>query len=182
VTGGVPSCPSCGEMIPDPSSNIGHTPAARFAIVQVAYAGFWRRALAYLFDSFLLTPILVAVVIWPILQSNHVGYSPHQILDFYNNGTRQSTALGLLTDLAIWLYFATFESSSWQATPGKKILRLAVTDLAGERISFLRATGRHFAKFFSAVILFMGFVMIGFTQKKQGLHDIIAGCLVVRKS
>jgi uncharacterized RDD family membrane protein YckC len=180
VTGGVPSCPSCGEMIPDPSSNTGHTPAARFAIVRVVYAGFWLRAVAYVIDSVLLVPVLIAVI-WAILQSNHVGPSPHDILAFYNSGSRQSTALGFLLDLVSWLYFAAFESSAWQATPGKKLLRLAVTDLAGQRISFLRATGRHFAKFFSAVTLFVGFAMIGFTQKKQGLHDIIAGCLVVRK-
>ncbi len=181
MTGGVPSCPSCGETIPDPSSNTGATPSARFAITRVVYAGFWLRAVAYLIDSVLLVPVLIAVL-WTILQSNHVGPSPNDILAFYNSGSRQSTALGFLLDLVSWLYFAAFESSPWQATPGKRILKLAVTDLAGKRISFARATGRHFAKFFSAVTLLMGFVMIGFTQRKQGLHDIIAGCLVVRKT
>jgi uncharacterized RDD family membrane protein YckC len=181
VTGGVPSCPSCGETIPDPSSNVGATSSIRFAIARVVYAGFWLRALAYLIDSILLAPVMIAVL-WPILQNNHVGQSARDILAFYNNGSRQSTALGFLVDLAGWLYFAAFESSPWQATPGKKILNLAVTDMAGHRISFARASGRHFGKILSILVLLMGFVMIGFTQKKQGLHDMIAGCLVVKKS
>jgi uncharacterized RDD family membrane protein YckC len=56
-----------------------------------------------------------------------------------------------------------------------------VTDLAGRRISFGRATGRFFAKYISATILMIGFVMAGFTEKKQALHDILAGTLVIRK-
>ena len=59
-------------------------------------------------------------------------------------------------------------------------LGMKVTDLAGNRISFLRATGRYFAKIISALILFIGFIMVAFTEKKQGLHDMIAGTLVVR--
>jgi uncharacterized RDD family membrane protein YckC len=81
-----------------------------------------------------------------------------------------------------WLYYAIFESSSWQATLGKKALGLEVTDLAGNRISFGRATGRFFAKIISTLILFIGYIMAGFTEKKQALHDILAGTLVIRKS
>ncbi len=182
MTGGVATCASCGEPIPDPSSNSGSAATARFAIPKVVYAGIWLRALAYLFDSFLLGGVLGAIVFWPILQSNHVGPSVRDLLEFYNSGSRQATSFGLLLDLASWLYFAAFESSRWQATPGKKLLGLAVTDMAGNRISFARASGRYFAKIVSFLTLLMGFVMIGFTQKKQGLHDMIAGCLVVKKN
>jgi uncharacterized RDD family membrane protein YckC len=80
-----------------------------------------------------------------------------------------------------WLYFSLLESSGWQATLGKKALGLEVTDLAGRRISFGRATGRFFAKYISAIILMIGFLMAGFTEKKQALHDILAGTLVIRK-
>jgi uncharacterized RDD family membrane protein YckC len=80
-----------------------------------------------------------------------------------------------------WLYFSLLESSSWQATLGKKALGLEVTDLAGRRISFGRATGRFFAKYISAIILMIGFLMAAFTEKKQALHDILAGTLVIRK-
>ena len=77
-----------------------------------------------------------------------------------------------------WLYEALMESSSHQATLGKMIFGLKVTDLEGNRISFARATGRHFAKYASAMILGIGFIMAGFTERKQALHDMLAGTLV----
>ncbi len=80
-----------------------------------------------------------------------------------------------------WLYFAIMESSAWQATLGKKALGLYVTDYDGRKISFARATGRHFAKILSTLILFIGYMMAGFTARKQALHDMIAGCLVLKK-
>jgi uncharacterized RDD family membrane protein YckC len=80
-----------------------------------------------------------------------------------------------------WLYYALLESSPWQGTLGKKALNLAVTDLEGRRISFLRATGRHFAKLLSWFTLAIGFILAGLTAKKQALHDIIADCLVIRR-
>jgi uncharacterized RDD family membrane protein YckC len=79
-----------------------------------------------------------------------------------------------------WLYEAFLESSSRQATLGKMVLSLRVTDLEGHRISFLRATGRHFAKIVSVATLFIGYIMAGLTERKQALHDILAATLVVR--
>jgi uncharacterized RDD family membrane protein YckC len=74
------------------------------------------------------------------------------------------------------------ESSSWQATLGKKALGLVVTTVGGEPISFGRALGRNLAKLLSSLILMIGFLMAGFTAKKQALHDLLADCLVVRKT
>jgi uncharacterized RDD family membrane protein YckC len=181
VTGGAESCAQCGEPIPDPSSNSGSAATTRLAVPRAVYAGFWLRAIAYLIDSVILALVLGMFVLLPVLQNNHVAPNLRDMWTFYNGGSRQATAIALLFDLANWLYFASFESSKWQATPGKRVLNLSVTDMAGGRISFLRATGRHFAKFLSVLTFFFGFVMIGFTEKKQGLHDLIAGCLVVRK-
>lgn len=83
------------------------------------------------------------------------------------------------TSLVIhWLYEALMTSSSWQATVGKKILNLKVTDDAGNRLTFLHATGRHFAKYVSNLTLGIGYIMIAFTDRKRGLHDMIAGTLV----
>jgi len=79
-----------------------------------------------------------------------------------------------------WLYEALLESSSYQATLGKMIFGMKVTDLNGHRISFGRATGRHFAKWLSTMILCIGYIMVGFTERKQGLHDLLAGTLVRR--
>lgn len=80
-----------------------------------------------------------------------------------------------------WLYFAIQESSPKQGTIGKQALNIVVTDLNGEKVSFARATGRHFAKYISGLIIFIGYIMIFFTEKKQGLHDIIASTLVLDK-
>src|SRR5260370_40301805 len=83
-----------------------------------------------------------------------------------------------------WLYRALIECSEWQATLGKKALDLVVTDMAGQRGSFGRGTGRHFAKIIANLASFgigLGYVMAAFTEKKQALHDMLAGCLVLRR-
>jgi len=87
----------------------------------------------------------------------------------------------LLFVLAGWLYYALMESSSLQATLGKLAMGSIVTDLDGDRVSFLRATGRYFGKIISNIILMIGFMMGGFTERKQALHDMMAGCLVIQK-
>ena len=86
----------------------------------------------------------------------------------------------MVTIAASWLYEALMESSSYQATLGKMIFGMKVTDLYGNRISFARAMGRHFAKILSGMILCIGFIMVGLTERKQGLHDLLAGTLVWR--
>jgi len=77
-----------------------------------------------------------------------------------------------------WLYEALMESSSRQATLGKMIFGMKVTDLSGNRISFARATGRYFAKWLSGLTLLIGYIIAGFTERKQALHDMLAGTLV----
>ena len=80
-----------------------------------------------------------------------------------------------------WLYFSLMESSPTQGTLGKMALGIKVTDLEGNQVGFGKATGRYFGKIISTLILLMGFIMVAFTEKKQGLHDMMAGCLVVNK-
>jgi len=88
-------------------------------------------------------------------------------------------AYGIMLVIVPWLYFAGFESARSQATPGKVLMRLVVTDMDGQKPTFARTTLRFFAKFISVLIVFIGFLMIGFTRNHQGLHDKIAGCLVL---
>jgi uncharacterized RDD family membrane protein YckC len=84
--------------------------------------------------------------------------------------------------LVSWLYYALAESSSWQATLGKKMLNLKVTDMTGQPITFGRASGRYFAKIITGMIpLAIGYILAGFTEKKQAVHDMIASCVVLRK-
>jgi uncharacterized RDD family membrane protein YckC len=80
-----------------------------------------------------------------------------------------------------WLYFSLMESSAKQATLGKMALGIIVTDGSYNRISFGRATGRFFAKLISNITICIGYIIIAFTSQKQGLHDIIAGTLVIIK-
>jgi uncharacterized RDD family membrane protein YckC len=131
------------------------------------YAGFWRRVGAALIDG-----LLIGIVTSPIYVA--IGGDPDD---------RSAAVLGTvypILALAQWLYFALMESSSRQATLGKMAIGIRVTDLDGNRIGFGKATGRYFAKFLSALILGIGYLMAAFTEKKQALHDILAGTLVVR--
>ena len=94
----------------------------------------------------------------------------------------QLTPLAIgLTIFVVWLYYAFFEASAWQATPGKRILNLYVTDVHGRPITFARATLRYFGKMISGLTFMVGYVVAGFTEKKQALHDIIANTLVMRR-
>jgi uncharacterized RDD family membrane protein YckC len=81
-----------------------------------------------------------------------------------------------------WLYFAVMESSPWQATLGKKLLGLYVTDIHGQRLTFGRATGRTLAKYLSVMTAGIGYLVCGVTERKQALHDVVAKCLVLRRS
>jgi uncharacterized RDD family membrane protein YckC len=87
--------------------------------------------------------------------------------------------LGILLSVP-WLYHAKLESSALQATVGKWIFRIRVTDVQGNRIGFGRATGRYFGKWLSYWTICIGFVVATFTRKQQALHDLLAGTLVVR--
>jgi len=72
------------------------------------------------------------------------------------------------------------ESSAKQATYGKLILHIKVCDLLGYRVSFGRATGRNFAKIFSVMTLFIGYLLSFFNKQQQCLHDMVAGTLVMK--
>jgi uncharacterized RDD family membrane protein YckC len=129
------------------------------------YAGFWRRVAAFIIDGLLLSAVTVPL-------SLAIGGE-----DAYTAGS--TTASSISTAIS-WLYYALMESSARQATLGKMALGIIVTDLEGRRIGFGKATGRYFAKILSALIIGIGFLMVAFTEKKQGLHDMLAGTLVVK--
>ena len=85
----------------------------------------------------------------------------------------------LLGFLIAWLYEAIMLSAAPQATLGKMAVGIIVTDEHGQRLSFARATGRHFAKYLSTLTLLIGYMMAGWTERKQALHDFIASSFVV---
>ncbi len=141
------------------------------------YGGLAHRFGAYLVDSIIFSvPVFIVGLIIQIIAPATVTQTNAQAI--------LGSALGLLVLAAVigsWLYFAYFESSENQATPGKMVFGLKVTDLNGNRISFGKATGRYWAKMISAIPFGLGFIMPFFTQKKQALHDILVGTLVFKK-
>ena len=135
-----------------------------------SYSGFWRRVGATLIDT-----IPLAIMSWII------GTATETPSMFWWDVEDVSDLRGFVFGAIIgWLYFALQESSRTQATLGKLVVGLYVTDEDGRRINFARATGRHFGKYVSGVLLAIGFLMAGFTARKQGLHDMLAKTLVLK--
>ena len=142
------------------------------------YAGFWRRVAAYLIDVIIIS---VAGGFIGGLFGGVMGAGISASGGSVEDSMQTLNSVGGLIGLVIGIgYFAGLESSSWQATVGKKALGIIVTDLNGNRISFGRALGRYFAKILSSLILLIGYIMVAFTEKKQGLHDMLASTLVVK--
>ena len=145
-------------------------PDQEVALADAAFGGFWRRVAAALIDGAILAPavlVLIAVIILTI------GYDPEL-------WSVPNVVYLVLNTAMVWLYYAGQEGGMRQATLGKRLMGLRVTDLEGEAISFARASLRHFAKIVSLAPLMAGFLAVAFTARRQGFHDSIAGCLVLR--
>ncbi|MEX0602378.1 MAG: RDD family protein [Bacteroidota bacterium] len=160
----------------------------------MSYAGFWKRFVAYCIDVIILG-VATFVIFVPILALIGIGAaSSMESMEYMDEDQLSDEGAAMMIALfgaymftvvvafvAGWLYFALMESSAKQGTLGKMALSIVVTDLNGNRLTFGRATGRYFGKILSGAIFYIGFIMAGFTEKKQALHDMIAGCLVVNK-
>jgi uncharacterized RDD family membrane protein YckC len=161
-------CPKCGKQNEDIArycSACGSplqveavlTATASPAAIVGGYAGFWERFAAIVIDVFILG-VAAGVV----------------FAGTFGAGT-------VISFFLPWLYEAFMMSSEWQATVGKRVMSIAVTDLDGKRITFARATGRHFAKYISTFLLGIGYIIAAFTERKQALHDMIAETLVLKR-
>lgn len=179
-----PAASFCGKCGAGLGPSLAAPPAGAPVVAYVApgasvgYGGFWIRFVAFIIDS-----IIVSIAAWPIrlvlFTARHV---PHYGMGPYYGGLGSLfAALSFVWGANIvvgWLYEALMTSSSWQATLGKRMLNLKVTDDAGNRLSFMHATGRHFAKYVSNLTLGIGYIMAAFTDRKRALHDMLAGTLV----
>ena len=141
----------------------------------VTYAGFWKRTLAFLLDYIVMMLLIIVFSfgLGMMMAHNGVDAKADDTMAMFD------ALMQLVVLLLGWLYFGVMESSRYQATLGKLLIGLKVTDCHGERLSFLRATGRHFGKYLSFLLVGIGFLMVAFTRRKQGLHDLMAGCLVI---
>jgi uncharacterized RDD family membrane protein YckC len=203
VAQGTAFCGSCGQPIvgfsiapqtaaPSAGGAIGAAPGAVPAVVQRDYAGFWLRFVAYLIDS-LISLFAIGTVVALVIGFIGIGTLREQFEEMGRGANAPNQVFPALllvtiftfvgfTIVASWLYFAGMESSAHQGTLGKMALGLVVTDMEGRPISFARASGRFFSKLITSLVpLYIGYIMAGFTEKKQALHDMIASCLVLRK-
>jgi uncharacterized RDD family membrane protein YckC len=187
-------CPKCLEVNTAPNISEAAVGQAGIPVADIAlgasghditgqrgfyYAGFWLRFVASVIDSLVL--MAGGLVVGAI-----VGFAMGTVLGAAGTDmpTIQSVcgAVGYMIGIILnWLYYTLFECSSRQATLGKMALGIIVTDMDGNRISFGRANGRYWGKIISGLTLGIGYIMAGFTERKQALHDMMAGCLVVKK-
>lgn len=196
VEEGIQYCPSCGQEVgaaitSAPGSSViapGATSVAAQAPRQ--YGGFWVRFVAYLVDGLIIgipygivVAILIAMFggIAAIQRPTVPPADPAAVMAMMAPLLSAVILAGFFSIVLGWLYFAGMESSERQATFGKSLMSLRVTNGEGRRLSFGHATGRYFAKIISGMIPFaIGYIMAGFTAKKQALHDFIAGTLVLK--
>ena len=153
---------------------------------QRAYAGFWMRFIASVIDGVLLGIVNIIILVPFLGLVGLTAAARATDVDMESEGAGLMIALlstyfisMLAVVVAGWLYYALMESSARGATLGKMALGLRVTTLGGGRIGFGRATGRYFGKIVSSILL-IGYIMAAFTAQKQALHDMMAGCLVIR--
>jgi len=201
-------CQSCGQEVGAAATSFagGAAPAAMQppssfetsarASIAPAYAGFWVRFVAYFIDGLILGIPFGIIVFGIILMFGGFGAMMHRVPVDPSTGAPPDprAALAMAAPMFVtfygamfffvilqWLYFASMESSERQATFGKSAMGLRVANSEGQRLSFAHATGRFFAKIVSGLVPFgIGYILAGFTAKKQALHDFIAGTLVLR--
>ena len=175
---------------------IDQTTSQNIVSSPVNYAGFLLRFVAFIIDRLIIgfatfIIIIPALAIFGISIYNMRSIDEWKNFDNMDDSSKFALFMGMVAAYSViilisvalnWLYYALMESSERQATIGKLALGIKVTDMNGNRITFLNATGRYFGKIISNLIFFIGYIIIIFTPKKQGLHDIMAGTLVVRKS
>jgi len=153
-------------------------------------AGFLLRFVAYIID-YIIIWVVQAFVAIPVLamlgitfarnMENMNSMNEGEVLGMIAGAIAAAAATAVLTTVLVILYFTLMESSNYQATVGKLALGLIVTDENGQKLDVVRALIRNLSKIISSMILMIGYLMVGFTEKKQGLHDIIAKTLVVKK-
>lgn len=133
------------------------------------FASFDQRLLAMVIDYFFIVTAYVFVVL---------------LLFLFVAGTERIT-VGLfllpLIPLAKLVYSTIAEASLKQATIGKRLLNIKVTDLMGNRLSVNTSFTRNISKILSAIPLFIGYLYSFLNKKQQCFHDVIAHTLVTKE-
>jgi uncharacterized RDD family membrane protein YckC len=179
-------CLFCGDLLSESGpkglvSSQPSKPLASPAPTELAlpdYAGFWLRAWAGAIDVALEASGALLLTFAIDLALRRFG----RLLGISPFVSKVATGMAFILILAVgsWLYCAFTESSSWRATVGKRVLGLQVVTADGDKVGFGQATVRHFMKFLSLFFLTIGFMMAGWTKRRQALHDMPSDCLVIR--
>lgn len=176
------TCLFCGDLLTETTSSVpsgrSSSSATANATDAVEYAGFWRRAWAGSIDIAIeaVGALLLTKLLDVVLGRFGRGFG----INRWDSKVYAGVAYVLILSVGSWLYCAWTESSSWQATIGKRLLGLRVITAQGGRTSFGQATIRHLMKFLSLFCITIGFMMSGWTKRRQALHDMPCDCLVVR--
>lgn len=149
---------------------------------EVVYAGFWKRVAASMIDGFVVGIVggILQMILMMVFFGIGAGLSGNPETMFESGGAIALLVLVYLLPLAMQaLYFGMFHSSAKQATLGKMAIGIKVVDDNGGRITLARGIGRFFAYLLSSLTLGIGVLMVAFTDRKRGLHDMMASTLVV---
>ena len=177
---------------PTPPAATAYSYAATMAPpTHLVYAGFWPRVAAHLLDNLIVS--VPFVVIWFAVIASVIGLGVFTQFARQNGAEPSQPSAALVGSvillyltlvlgrvLVVWLYHAVLESGPHQSTWGKRAMGLKVTSFTGQRISFGHASGRYFSTLITNMTMGIGYLMVAFTDRKQALHDMIAGTLVVR--
>jgi len=154
------------------------------------YAGFWLRFVAYIID-YLILYVINLIILVPIMGMVGLGVSSGgfdmaamsegDVVQMIKTVLMAVVAGSVVMMIVNLIYFTVMESSKFQGTVGKIALGLKVTDANGGKLDLVKAFLRNLGKIVSGIILFIGYIMAGFTEKKQALHDMFVGALVVKK-
>jgi uncharacterized RDD family membrane protein YckC len=185
-------CPECEEKNEDSETtckNCGYElrshPSAQPRLL--TYAGFWSRLMACIIDAIILSVVDFTIVVFVAVGTTDMDFSYYELylnsIDWYNllfSTTDWSAILYSAISIILALfYYAIMESSPSQATFGKQVIGIIVTNQEGKRISFKRAFMRHICKVITGSLFYIGYLTIIFSEKKQGLYDMIVGTVVV---
>lgn len=173
--------PEHGSLYAPPSALVEDVGDGFRSGEEVVYAGFWKRTAAFFIDAFIILIVYYAIVIAATLMLGFGGLAALENVD-----TLDSAAIGgfialiyLAYPVVSGLYFIGMESSGTQATLGKMAVGIKVTDSDGRRLGKGQALGRWVSHLLCYITLYIGYIMAAFTDRKRGLHDMVASSLVV---
>ncbi len=180
------ACPHCGHEVLEEAQFChlcgivlgAHVGAVVRPMPKMEFGSLWRRFVACGIDIGIV--LLMYAPCWLAFTWILETLAGWQVIDREDARFLAGMTAVIFFAVSDWVYNARMNSGSRQATLGKYWMGLKVTNLFGERISFGQATGRYFAKFLSTFALFVGFFIAAFSKRRQALHDMVAGTLILK--